>query len=154
MDLPLIWAGIFAFGVTMYVLLDGFSLGIGILFPFVKGADERDLMMGNVAPVWDGNQTWLVLGGTSLFAAFPEAFSLLLSILYLPLIIMLIALVFRGVAFEFRFKAAPHEIWRTVWDLSFIVGSITAAFCQGLILGAYVLGSGEQNHGDTGAVLD
>lgn len=154
MDLPLIWAGIIAFGVTLYVLLDGFSLGMGILFPFVSDHTERDLMMGSVAPVWDGNQTWLVLGGVALFGAFPEAFALLLSILYLPLIIMLIALVFRGVAFEFRFKAAPHEIWRTVWDLSFIVGSITAAFCQGVILGAYVLGFSVQDRGYTGAVLD
>src|SRR5687768_3353495 len=117
MDLPLIWAGIIGFGITMYVLLDGFSLGIGILFPFIKDADERDLMMGSVAPVWDGNQTWLVLGGVSLFAAFPEAFALLLGILYLPLIVMLIALVFRGVAFEFRFKAKRDEIWRVIWDL-------------------------------------
>jgi cytochrome bd ubiquinol oxidase subunit II len=139
-DLPLIWAGIIAFGVTMYVLLDGFSLGIGILFPFVQDDTERDLMMGSVSPVWDGNQTWLVLGGAGLFAAFPEAFALLLPALYLPLIVMLIALVFRGVAFEFRFKAERGDVWRTIWDLSFIIGSIIAAFCQGLVLGAYVLG--------------
>lgn len=140
MDLPLIWAGIIALGVTMYVLLDGFSLGIGILFPFVQDDTDRDLMMGSVSPVWDGNQTWLVLGGTALFAAFPPAFALLLSVLYLPLIVMLIALVFRGVAFEFRFKAERGDKWRTIWDLSFIMGSMTAAFCQGLVLGAYVLG--------------
>jgi cytochrome bd ubiquinol oxidase subunit II len=154
MDLPLIWAGIIAFGVTMYVLLDGFSLGIGILFPFVKGADERDLMMGSVAPVWDGNQTWLVLGGTSLFAAFPEAFGLLLSILYLPLIVMVIALVFRGVAFEFRFKAERHEIWRPIWDLSFIVGCLVAAVCQGMVLGAYVTGFSLQGREYTGEAMD
>lgn len=153
MDLPLIWAGIIAFGVTMYVLLDGFSLGIGILFPFVKGADERDLMMGSVAPVWDGNQTWLVLGGTSLFAAFPEAFGLLLSILYLPLIVMVIALVFRGVAFEFRFKAEWHEIWRRIWDLSFIVGCLVAAVCQGMVLGAYVTGFSLQGREYTGGAM-
>jgi cytochrome d ubiquinol oxidase subunit II len=153
MDLPLIWAGIIAFGVTMYVLLDGFSLGIGILFPFVKGADERDLMMGSVAPVWDGNQTWLVLGGTSLFAAFPEAFGLLLSILYLPLIVMVIALVFRGVAFEFRFKAERHEIWRRIWDLSFIVGCLVAAVCQGMVLGAYVIGFSLQGRDYTGGAM-
>jgi len=140
MDLPLIWAGIIAFGITMYVLLDGFSLGIGILFPFVRNDAERDLMMGSVSPVWDGNQTWLVLGGTALFAAFPTAFALLLPVLYLPLTVMLIALVFRGVAFEFRFKAERGDKWRRIWDLSFIVGSITAAFCQGVVLGAYVLG--------------
>ncbi len=140
MDLPLLWAGVIAFGVTMYVLLDGFSLGIGILFPFIRDDEERDLMMGSVAPVWDGNQTWLVLGGVGLFAAFPEGFALLLSILYLPLTVMVIALVFRGVAFEFRFKAERHEIWRTIWDWSFIAGSAVAAFCQGVVLGAYVLG--------------
>ncbi len=135
-DLPLIWAFVIAFVVTMYVLLDGFSLGVGILFPFSDPGSERDLMMNTVAPVWDGNQTWLVLGGTSLFAAFPAAFSLLLSALYLPLMVMLIALVFRGVAFEFRFKATR----RWVWDLSFSGGSALAAFCQGLVLGAYVQG--------------
>ncbi len=154
MDLPLIWAAIIAFGVTLYVLLDGFSLGTGILFPFVKGDAERDLMMGSVAPVWDGNQTWLVLGGVSLFAAFPAAFALLLSILYIPLIVMLIALVFRGVAFEFRFKAERGDIWRRIWDLSFIGGSITAAFCQGVVLGAYVLGFDVQGGEYTGGSLD
>lgn len=135
-QLPLIWACVIAFGVTMYVLLDGFSLGVGILFPFTSSDTDRDTMMNTVAPVWDGNQTWLVLGGASLFGAFPRAFSLLLPALYLPLIVMLVALVFRGVAFEFRFKARR----RWVWDLSFIVGSTLAAFCQGIVLGAYVLG--------------
>ncbi|MBA2409873.1 MAG: cytochrome d ubiquinol oxidase subunit II [Gammaproteobacteria bacterium] len=154
MDLPLIWAGIIAFGVTLYVLLDGFSLGTGILFPFVKDPDERDLMMGSVSPVWDGNQTWLVLGGVSLFGAFPTAFALLLSILYLPLTVMLIALVFRGVAFEFRFKAEPGDIWRTIWDYSFIGGSVTAAFCQGVVLGAYVLGFDIQAREYAGGPLD
>jgi cytochrome d ubiquinol oxidase subunit II len=154
MDLPLIWAGVIAFGITMYVLLDGFSLGMGILFPFVKSADERDVMMASVTPVWDGNQTWLVLGGAGLFAAFPEAFALLLAILYLPLIVMLIALVFRGVAFEFRFKAERHEIWRTIWDWSFIAGSVTAAFCQGVVLGAYVLGFNVNGREFIGGFLD
>jgi cytochrome d ubiquinol oxidase subunit II len=154
MDLPLIWGGIIIFGITMYVLLDGFSLGIGILFPFKTNADERDRMMGSVVPVWDGNQTWLVLGGTSLFAAFPEAFALLLSILYLPLIVMVIALVFRGVAFEFRFKAERDEVWRTIWDWSFIGGSITAAFCQGVVLGAYVLGFNIEGRRYVGGALD
>lgn len=136
MDLALIWAGIIAFGVTLYVLLDGFSLGIGILFPFAHSDEERGLMMASVAPVWDGNQTWLVLGGASLFAAFPKAFNLLLSALYLPLIVMLIALVFRGAAFEFRGKAAEPRLWN--W--AFAGGALTAAFCQGLVLGTYVLG--------------
>lgn len=136
MDLALIWAAVIAFGVTMYVLLDGFSLGIGILFPFAADRIARDKMMASVTPVWDGNQTWLVLGGASLFAAFPKAFNLLLTILYLPLIIMLIALVFRGAAFEFRFQTQR----RRRWDLAFSFGSTLAAFCQGIVLGTYVQG--------------
>lgn len=136
MDLALVWAGIIAFGVTMYVLLDGFSLSIGILFPFALDATAKDKMMASVTPVWDGNQTWLVLGGASLFAAFPKAFNLLLTILYLPLIIMLIALVLRGVAFEFRFQTDR----RTGWDNVFGFGSTLAGFCQGIVLGTYVRG--------------
>ena len=104
-DLPLIWAVVIIFGIMMYVIMDGFDLGIGILFPFVKGERDRDVMMNTVAPVWDGNETWLVLGGAGLFGAFPLAYSVVLSALYLPLILMLIGLIFRGVAFEFRFKA-------------------------------------------------
>src|SRR5690606_8203670 len=101
----LIWAVIIIFGVMMYVVMDGFDLGIGILFPFVPAKDDRDLMMNTVAPVWDGNETWLVLGGAGLFAAFPLAYSVVLSALYLPIVFMLMGLIFRGVAFEFRFKA-------------------------------------------------
>lgn len=134
--LPLIWAGFIAAGISLYVILDGFSLGVGLLFPFARPGQERDLMMASVAPVWDGNQTWLVGGGAALFTAFPKAFNLLLSALYLPLSIMLIALVFRGVAFEFRFKAKR----RVFWNRAFIGGSTVAAFCQGVILGAYVQG--------------
>ncbi len=134
--LPLIWAGFIAIGITLYVILDGFSLGVGILFPFARRGRERDLMMASVAPVWDGNQTWLVGGGAALFTAFPKAFNLLLSALYLPLILMLIALVFRGVAFEFRFKAEREDLW----NYAFIGGSTVAAFCQGLVLGTYVQG--------------
>ena len=102
-DLPLIWAIIIIFGIMMYVVMDGFDLGIGILFPFIKGEQDRDVMMNTVAPVWDGNETWLVLGGAALFGAFPLAYSVVLSALYLPLMLMLIGLIFRGVAFEFRF---------------------------------------------------
>lgn len=134
--LPLIWAGFIAAGITLYVLLDGFSLGVGILFPFASPGKERDLMMASVAPVWDGNQTWLVGGGAALFAAFPKAFNLLTTALYLPLMLMLVALVFRGVAFEFRFKARN----KTFWNAAFIGGSTSAAFCQGLLLGTYVQG--------------
>src|SRR5262244_3828561 len=104
-DLPLIWAIIILFGVMMYVVMDGFDLGIGILFPFFDAKEDRDVMMNTVAPVWDGNETWLVLGGAGVFAAFPVAYSVVLTAFYLPLILMLIGLIFRGVAFEFRFKA-------------------------------------------------
>ncbi len=137
-DLSLIWAVIIAFGVMMYVVMDGFDLGIGILFPFVRNEGERDVMMNTVAPVWDGNETWLVLGGAGLFGAFPLAYSVVLSALYLPLILMLLGLIFRGVAFEFRFKAKAEK--RHLWDKAFIGGSLTATFCQGVALGAYIDG--------------
>lgn len=134
--LPLVWAGFLGLSITFYVLLDGFSLGIGILFPFAKNKQHRDLMMASVAPVWDGNQTWLVGGGMALLTAFPKAFNLLLTIFYLPLSFMLIALIFRGLAFEFRFKTKRQRFW----DIGFPLGSIVAAFCQGLVLGNYVQG--------------
>ena len=102
MDLPLIWAGLIALAVFIYVVLDGFDLGVGILFPFAKDSKERDQMQAAIAPVWDGNETWLVLGGGGLFAAFPKAYAALMPALYAPIILMLIALIFRGVAFEFR----------------------------------------------------
>ncbi|MBB3213094.1 cytochrome d ubiquinol oxidase subunit II [Herbaspirillum sp. Sphag1AN] len=137
-DLSVIWAVIIFFGVFMYIVMDGFDLGIGILFPFVISSDERDVMMNTVAPVWDGNETWLVLGGAGLLAAFPLAYSVLLTALYLPLVFMLLGLIFRGVAFEFRFKARDHE--RHLWDKAFILGSICAAFFQGVALGAYIDG--------------
>ncbi|MDH4583549.1 cytochrome d ubiquinol oxidase subunit II [Pseudomonas sp. BN415] len=137
-DLSLIWAIIIIFGVMMYVVMDGFDLGIGILFPFVKDDGERDVMMNTVAPVWDGNETWLILGGAGLFGAFPLAYSVVLSALYLPLILMLLGLIFRGVAFEFRFKAKPAK--RHLWDKAFIGGSIAATFFQGVALGAYIEG--------------
>ncbi|MBO0367680.1 cytochrome d ubiquinol oxidase subunit II [Pseudomonas shirazensis] len=137
-DLPLIWAVIIIFGVMMYVVMDGFDLGIGILFPFVKAEHDRDVMMNTVAPVWDGNETWLVLGGAGLFGAFPMAYAVVLEALYLPLILMLIGLIFRGVAFEFRFKATAAK--RHVWDKAFIGGSLLATFFQGVALGAFIEG--------------
>ncbi len=137
-DLPVIWAVIIFFGVFMYVVMDGFDLGIGMLYPFVPDRHERDVMMNTVAPVWDGNETWLVLGGAGLLAAFPLAYSIILSGLYLPLIFMLLGLIFRGVAFEFRFKAMDHE--RHIWDKAFMCGSVTAAFFQGVALGAFLDG--------------
>lgn len=136
-DLTLIWALIIALGVFMYVLMDGFDLGVGILFPYAPGDKARDVMMNTVAPVWDGNETWLVLGGAGLLGAFPLVYSILLPALYLPILLMLVALIFRGVAFEFRFKAKQSK-W--LWDVSFTVGSTLAAFSQGVILGAFIQG--------------
>ncbi len=136
-DLTLIWALIIALGVFMYVLMDGFDLGVGILFPFAPGEEARDTMMNTVAPVWDGNETWLVLGGAGLLGAFPMVYSILLPALYLPVLLMLVALIFRGVAFEFRFKAKDSK-W--LWDISFTAGSTLAAFSQGVILGAFIQG--------------
>jgi len=137
-ELPVIWAVIILFSIMMYIVMDGFDLGLGILFPFFKEKEERDIMMHTVAPVWDGNETWLVLGGAGLLAAFPLAYSVILSALYLPIIFMLIGLIFRGVAFEFRFKALDHE--RHFWDKAFIGGSVCATFFQGVTLGAYIQG--------------
>ncbi|WP_411385685.1 cytochrome d ubiquinol oxidase subunit II [Pseudomonas sp. MPB03] len=151
-DLPLIWAVVIIFGIMMYVIMDGFDLGIGILFPFVKGERDRDVMMNTVAPVWDGNETWLVLGGAGLFGAFPLAYSVVLSALYLPLILMLIGLIFRGVAFEFRFKAKAEK--RHLWDKAFIGGSLTATFFQGVALGAFIDGFEVVNRQFAGGSLD
>jgi cytochrome d ubiquinol oxidase subunit II len=151
-DTSIIWAVIIYFAVFMYVLLDGFDLGIGMLFPFVKGKRDRDTMMNTVAPVWDGNETWLVLGGEGLLAAFPVAYSIILSGLYLPLIFMLIGLVFRGVAFEFRFKAKEHE--RHLWDKAFIGGSVVASFFQGVSLGAFLSGITVAERRYAGGLLD
>jgi cytochrome d ubiquinol oxidase subunit II len=139
LDLPLIWAVLIAVAVFAYVVLDGFDLGVGILFAAVGGHDERDAMVNSVAPVWDGNETWLVLGGGGLFAVFPLAYAILLPALYIPLTVMLLALIFRGVAFEMRFRAR-HAREQRRWDWSFMVGSFVAAFCQGIALGAFVQG--------------
>jgi cytochrome bd ubiquinol oxidase subunit II len=137
-DLSLIWILIIGFGLMMYVVMDGFDLGIGILFPFVPHTADRDMMVNTVAPVWDGNETWLVLGGAGLLAAFPFAYSVLLSALYIPLVLMLMGLICRGVGFEFRFKA--NELHRPFWDIAFAGGSYLAAFCQGAALGAFING--------------
>jgi cytochrome d ubiquinol oxidase subunit II len=151
-DLPLVWAVIILFGIMMYVVMDGFDLGIGILYPFFKDKEERDAMMNTVAPVWDGNETWLVLGGAGMLAAFPLAYSVILSAFYLPIVFMLLGLIFRGVAFEFRFKALDHE--RHLWDKAFIGGSIAATFFQGMILGAYIQGIPVVNKVYAGGALD
>ena len=135
--LPVLWFGVIGFGVLMYVLLDGFVLGLGILAPFAQDGAQLDHMMNTAAPIWDGNETWLVLGGAGLLAAFPRAYALVLSTLYLRVLLMLVALIFRGVAFEFRFKATRA---RPFWGAAFSLGSMVAAFAQGVILGAIVQG--------------
>ena len=136
-DLATVWAGIIAFAVAMYVVMDGFDLGIGILFPGFRVGGERDMAMNAIAPVWDGNETWLVLGGGGLMAAFPLAYAIVLPALYAPLIAMLLGLVFRGVAFEYRWRDAHH---RRTWDAAFCFGSIVATFAQGITLGALLQG--------------
>ncbi len=136
-DLAFIWAGLIAFAVLVYVILDGFDLGIGILFPFARSEKDRDLMMNSVAPVWDGNETWLVLGGGGLFAVFPLAYAIVMPALYMPITIMLLALVFRGVSFEYRWRTVR---WKGFWNYAFFGGSIVAAFAQGVSLGALVQG--------------
>ncbi len=150
-ELSFVWAGLIAFAVLAYVILDGFDLGVGILFPLLRGDANRDLAMNTVAPVWDGNETWLVLGGGGLLAVFPLAYSVVMPALYAPIIAMVLALVFRGVAFEFR--------WRTrrakgLWDIAFFGGSITAAFAQGVALGALVQGIAVENRAYAGGNWD
>ena len=137
MDLTVVWAFVIAFGIAAYVVMDGFDLGIGILFPFFRVGKERDQAMNAIAPVWDGNETWLVLGGGGLLAAFPLAYAIILPALYAPLIAMLLGLVFRGVAFEFRWRDPGHRRW---WDAGFFLGSLVAALMQGITLGALLQG--------------
>ncbi|HZQ63312.1 MAG TPA: cytochrome d ubiquinol oxidase subunit II [Casimicrobiaceae bacterium] len=150
LDLVPLWAAILAFAVFMYVLLDGFDLGVGILFPFAPDAASRDLMMDSVAPIWDGNETWLVLGGIGLFAAFPLAFAIVIPAVYFPILFMLIGLIFRGVAFEFRHMSRR----RHYWDRSFFAGSLVATFAQGLVLGTYVQGIAVSGRAYAGGTLD
>jgi cytochrome d ubiquinol oxidase subunit II len=137
LDLSIVWAGVIVFAVVMYVVMDGFDLGIGILFPLFRVGAERDMAMNSIAPVWDGNETWLVLGGGGLMAAFPLAYAIILPALYAPIIAMLLGLVFRGVAFEFRWRDPRH---RARWDAGFFAGSVVATFAQGVTLGALLQG--------------
>src|SRR6187551_3738613 len=137
LDLVPIWTVILAVSVFMYVLLDGFDLGVGMLFPFAPDDAARNLMMASVAPVWDGNETWLVMGGIGLLTAFPVAFSIIFPALYFPVLAMLLGLLFRGVAFEFRATAVAS---RKYWDRAFFWGSLVATFAQGCVLGKFVLG--------------
>ncbi|WP_264194522.1 cytochrome d ubiquinol oxidase subunit II [Acuticoccus sediminis] len=151
-DLTVAWAILLATGIFIYVVLDGFDLGLGILYPFFPKKADRDLLMNSVAPVWDGNETWLVLGGGGLFAAFPLAYAILMPALYPPIIAMLLALVFRGVAFEFRWRSSERR--RVVWDGAFIGGSTVAAFSQGVILGAILQGVQVEGRAYAGGWLD
>ena len=149
--LAFIWAAIIAFAVLAYVVLDGFDLGVGILFPFLKEEKERDLMMNSVAPIWDGNETWLVLGGGGLLAVFPLAYATILPALYAPIIAMLLGLVLRGVAFEARWRDPGHRKW---WDIAFTAGSLAAALAQGITLGALLQGVEVANRAYAGGWLD
>jgi cytochrome d ubiquinol oxidase subunit II len=137
MDLALFYFLVLGFAIFMYVLLDGFDLGIGILYPWFNQSGERDHLMRSISHVWDGNETWLVFGGVVLFAAFPAAYAGITSTFYLPIMLMLFALIFRGVAFEYRFKS---DTSRPYWDFAFSAGSAVAAFCQGMLLGSLVQG--------------
>lgn len=150
-DLTIIWAGIIGFGLMMYVLMDGFDLGQGILFPFAPNEKARDTMMNSVAPIWDGNETWLVLGGAGLLAAFPLVYSVFLPALYIGVFLLLAGLIFRGVAFEFRFKANTSK---HLWSWSFAVGSTVAAFAQGAVVGAYIQGFETEGVVYSGGPLD
>jgi cytochrome d ubiquinol oxidase subunit II len=151
-DLTLLWFAIIIFATLMYVVMDGFDLGIGILMPLTKNKTERDIMVNTVAPVWDGNETWLVLGGAALFGAFPMAYAIVLEALSIPLILMLVALIFRGVAFEFRFKASTGH--RDFWDKAFIIGSIVATFTQCIAVGALIQGIDVEGRHFVGTSLD
>ena len=149
--LPVMWAALIGTAVVMYVILDGFDLGIGILFPYAHSERERDQMMNTVAPFWDGNETWLVLGGAGLLVAFPKAYAVIMPAMYLPVIFMLLGLVLRGVAFEFRWVARTSKKY---WNLAFAGGSLCAAFFQGVILGGLIQGVAMKNGQFAGGALD
>ena len=137
-DLPLMWFIIIVFATLMYIVMDGFDLGIGMLLALIKDPEERDMMVNTVAPVWDGNETWMVLGGAALFGAFPLAYAVIIDALTIPLSLMLVALIFRGVAFEFRSQATLSH--RPFWNKSFILGSLISTFRQGVVVGAFING--------------
>ncbi len=149
--LSVVWAGIIVFAVFAYVVMDGFDLGCGLLFWLYPEQEDRDIIMNTVAPVWDGNETWLVLGGGGLFAAFPLAYSVLMPALYAPIIALLLGLVFRGVAFEYRWKTVRA---RWIWDFAFIGGSLVASLAQGIVLGAIIQGVEVENRGYAGGWWD
>jgi cytochrome d ubiquinol oxidase subunit II len=146
-----IWTAILGVGVFFYVALDGFDLGVGILYNFISNREHRNLAMNSIAPIWDGNETWLILGGVGLFTAFPVAFAIIMPAVYFPILAMLLALIFRGLAFEFRFRDSER---RTFWDHGFAIGSAVAAFAQGVILGAFVQGFNVDGRHFVGGSLD
>jgi cytochrome d ubiquinol oxidase subunit II len=137
LDLVPLWTTILALAVFFYVALDGFDLGVGMLYNFAPDRSARDLIMNSIAPIWDGNETWLILGSVGLLAAFPVAFAIIIPAVYFPVLLMLLSLIFRGVSFEFRFRDAEH---RMLWDHGFGAGSALAAFAQGVVLGAFIQG--------------
>jgi cytochrome bd ubiquinol oxidase subunit II len=146
-----VWTLILGAGIFFYVLLDGFDLGVGMLYNFMPDTRSRNLVMNAIAPVWDGNETWLVMGGVALLAAFPLAFAIIIPALYFPILVMLLALVFRGVAFEFRFRDAEHK---TFWDHGFFYGSLIATMAQGMMLGAFIQGFKVEGRVFAGGPLD
>jgi cytochrome bd ubiquinol oxidase subunit II len=151
LDLVPLWTVLLGLAVFYYVVFDGFDLGVGILYGFVADEEQRGIVMNSIAPIWDGNETWLVFGGLGLLAAFPIAFAIIIPAVYFPILIMLLALVFRGVAFEFRFK---HEALRRLWDRAFHGGSIVATYAQGVVLGTFVQGFKVNGHQFGGTSLD
>jgi cytochrome bd ubiquinol oxidase subunit II len=150
-DFVPVWTLILGVGVFLYVLLDGFDLGVGMLYGLSPDRDSRNVVMNSIAPIWDGNETWLVLGGIALMAAFPLAFAIIMPAVYFPILVMLMALVFRGVAFEFRFRDAEH---RTLWDYGFCFGSLVATLAQGIVLGAFIQGFKVEGRNFAGTSLD
>jgi cytochrome d ubiquinol oxidase subunit II len=150
-DFVPIWTFVLGLGVFFYVILDGFDLGVGILYGLQPDLASRKIVMNSIAPVWDGNETWLVLGGVALLAAFPLAFAIIIPAVYFPILVMLLALVFRGVAFEFRFRDAAHK---TFWDHGFNYGSIVATLAQGMVLGAFIQGFKVEGRVFAGSSLD
>jgi cytochrome d oxidase subunit CydB len=151
LDTVPIWTLILGFGVFFYVLLDGFDLGVGILFGLAPDTPSRNLVMNSIAPIWDGNETWLVLGGLALLAAFPLAFAIIIPAVYFPILVMLLALIFRGVAFEFRYRDAEHK---TFYDYGFVYGSAIGTFAQGVVLGAFIQGFEVQGRVFAGGSFD
>src|SRR6266849_1255255 len=149
--LPVLLGLAVVFSVVMYVVMDGFDLGVGILFPFAPSDADRAVMISSIAPFWDGNETWLVMGGTLLLAAFPLAYATLLPAFYVPLLTMLFALILRGIAFEFRFRASR---FRNVWDWAFSGGSLLAALCQGMVLGGFIAGIPVEGRAFAGGTYD